>query len=50
LVCPPPAASTITVGLATLDGHGTLEDLIAEADRDMYRHKPPRPSAEPPGP
>jgi diguanylate cyclase (GGDEF)-like protein len=40
-----PAAGSITAGLATLGEDGTLEELIAEADRDMYREKRRRPSA-----
>jgi diguanylate cyclase (GGDEF)-like protein len=38
-----PAAGTISVGLAALKLDGTLEELIAEADRDIYRRKRPRP-------
>ena len=39
LVRADPAAGTISAGLARLGAHGTLGELIADADGDMYRRR-----------
>jgi len=53
LVRADPAAGTISAGPAVLGTHGTLGELIADADGDMDRRRPAssRPTTAPqPGP